>query len=207
MKRPEHIAISSGRMTPRRALSIGLVGAIHVAVIWALLNGIAVRIKNYIPPTLIAHVVNIQQPEQKVAPPPTSFVKPTEPQIAPPPVIDIQTPPPPAAISTPPRQPATNTVPVNASASGIASTHTTPPYPPNARRLGEQGEVRLKITVTPQGTVGDAQVEQSSGHPDLDQTAMDWVKSHWRYKPAMQNGVAIASTTEAIVKFDLKTAH
>ncbi|SRR5579885_653660 len=207
MKRPEHLAISSGRVTPRRAISIGIVGALHIAVIWALLNGITAKVQKYIPPTLIAHVVDVQQPKPQTVPPPPTLVKPTEPQVMPPPEIVVQTPPPPAAISAPPQQPATNPVPVNASAAGITSTHTTPPYPPNARRLGEQGQVLLKIMVTPQGSVSDAQVARSSGYPDLDQTAVDWVKSHWRYKPAMQNGVAIASTTQAIVKFDLKTAH
>ena len=55
--------------------------------------------------------------------------------------------------------------------------------------------------------MSNAQVQQTSGFPDLDQTALVWVKVHWRHKPAMQGVVAIASSTEAIVKFDLKNAH
>ena len=207
MQRPQHAAIHREGMSPRRMASIGFVGVLHIVVIWALLNGFAQKAVKYLPPVLEAHVVNTQQPQQRVLPPPPSMVKPTEPQVAVPPEIQIQTPPPQTAISAPPQQAVTNPAPlVNASAAGITNTHTTPPYPPMARRMSEQGIVRLKISVTPQGTVSDAQVEQSSGHPDLDQTAMAWVKAHWRYKPAMQNGMAVASVTEAIVKFDLKNA-
>ena len=79
-------------------------------------------------------------------------------------------------------------------AASIAGTHTTPPYPGIARKMGEQGTVKLRLTISPQGVVTAADVVQSSGFPDLDQTAVSWVMSHWKYKPAVQAGVAVTST-------------
>jgi len=51
-----------------------------------------------------------------------------------------------------------------------------------------------------------AQVTNSSGVAELDQTAVDWVVAHWKYRPAMQNGLAVASTADAEVVFNLKNA-
>lgn len=207
MKRPDRIQISDGQMTPRRAISVGFVAALHIVVIWALLNGFAKKIVEYVPPSLKVIDIAPVQPKTVQPPPPTTLVKPTDVPTVPQPVIDIQQPQQPATtVNVQPQQPNPPAV-TDASVSGLTSTHSTPPYPPNARRLSEQGSVTLKIMVTAQGAVSDAQVVQTSGYPDLDQTAVEWVKAHWRYKPAMQGGVAVASVTQAIVKFDLKNAR
>ena len=92
-------------------------------------------------------------------------------------------------------------------ASGVSNTHTIPAYPPLARRLGEQGGVRLSLTISASGDVTGASVVQSSGYPDLDQTAVEWVMSHWRYKPATHGGVAVPSQTLANVVFNLQNAR
>ena len=91
-------------------------------------------------------------------------------------------------------------------ARGVMSTHTTPPYPSIEARLGHAGTVTLRLSVAADGSVVDATVENSSGSSALDQAAIEWVKSHWRYTPATHNGVAVATTTEAAVRFDLKNA-
>jgi protein TonB len=85
----------------------------------------------------------------------------------------------------------------------IAATHTVPPYPPIARRLGVEGKVTLRLTVSVEGRVSRAEVVTSSGRDDLDQTAQQWIMAHWRYKPALANGVAAASQTLATVTFSL----
>jgi outer membrane biosynthesis protein TonB len=48
---------------------------------------------------------------------------------------------------------------------------------------------------------------QSSGFPELDQAAVAWVVSHWKYKPAVQGGVTVTSQSQAAVRFDLKQAN
>ena len=86
---------------------------------------------------------------------------------------------------------------------GVAATHTTPPYPPIARRIGAEGKVTLRLTVTPEGRVSRADVVTSSGRDELDQAAQQWILAHWMYKPALANGVAVSSKALATVTFSL----
>lgn len=86
---------------------------------------------------------------------------------------------------------------------GITATHTVPPYPPIARRLGVEGKVTLRLTVTPEGRVSEADVVTSSGRDDFDQTAQQWITAHWIYKPALANGVPVVSKALATVTFSL----
>ena len=60
-----------------------------------------------------------------------------------------------------------------------------------ARRLGDQGEVRLDVYVGTDGSVLDVVVVQRSGSPLLDQTAVDTVRK-WRFKPATVDGKPVA---------------
>ena len=62
-----------------------------------------------------------------------------------------------------------------------------PPYPAMARRLGEEGEVRLDVHVSQDGGVTEVKLKKSSGSALLDQTAIETVKK-WRFKPATVDG-------------------
>ena len=86
---------------------------------------------------------------------------------------------------------------------GIVSTHTVPPYPPIARRIGAEGKVTLRLTVTADGKVAQADIVTSSGRTDMDEAAQQWILAHWRYKPALNDGVLAASHTLASVTFSL----
>ena len=57
-----------------------------------------------------------------------------------------------------------------------------PGYPATARRLGIQGTTMLRVHVLVDGQVGDVVVQESAGHPDLDQAAADAVR-RWRSSP------------------------
>jgi len=105
-----------------------------------------------------------------------------------------------------PANPAPAAPPVSAAASSIGSTHTTPPYPEQARRLNLSGTVRLHLSITAEGAVSAATVVTSSGNAELDTKAVAWVIKHWRYKPALASGVAVASEADANVVYDLKRA-
>jgi periplasmic protein TonB len=211
MQRPLH-AVSqaqSQRMSRQRMAAIGAVGVLHVIFIWALVTGMAQKIVKVLPPELQVEVVTTPPapPTPPSVPKPVQLAPADVPQV-PPPVIDIQ-----QSAPTAPVQVTTNTAspgpvaPANTSVSGVMNTHTIPPYPDVAKRLGEQGQVQLHLTISPAGDVTGATVTKSSGFADLDQTAVDWVVAHWKYKPAIQNGAPIASATDAIVKFDLHNAH
>lgn len=89
---------------------------------------------------------------------------------------------------------------VSRPAQAIAEAHMFPPAPP-AYRTGGPHTVTLLISVTEVGSVASAAVQSSSGIAELDGMALAWVKKHWRYLPALRNGVAVGVTTTAIVTF------
>jgi|WetSurMetagenome_2_1015567.scaffolds.fasta_scaffold165729_1 periplasmic protein TonB len=89
-------------------------------------------------------------------------------------------------------------------AQSIAATHTKPPYPPIEQRLGITGAVQLRLTISAEGAVTGAEVTRSSGSAGLDRAAQTWVLAHWRYRPALRGGAAVASTTQVLIRFDLE---
>jgi len=69
--------------------------------------------------------------------------------------------------------------------------NVSPPYPLAARRMGEQGEVRLDVHVAADGSVSEVRVRQSSGSPVLDQAAIDTVRN-WKFRPATVDDQPVA---------------
>jgi protein TonB len=200
-----HTPLSQSAPAWRRYAGISLAVLLNGGLIWALASGLAVKITQHFTPPIHVAVINTHQPQQPATPPPTPQIMKTLPtETTPVPVIQIAPDSDAQTITVQPQQPQAQ--PTDSSASGLTNTHTTPPYPPVARRLGQDGTVILSITVGTDGVVTAAQVAKSSGVPELDQAAVDWVKGHWRYKPAVQNGVAVPSNTQAAVKFDLRKA-
>jgi len=78
-----------------------------------------------------------------------------------------------------------------------------PSYPSSARRLGVQGTTLLRVHVLDDGRVGDVDVEQSAGHPDLDSAATDAVR-RWRFEPARRGTQPVAMWVRLPVEFRLK---
>ena len=70
MERPGHaIPVKQGQpLTPTRIASLGVVGLLHVMLIYALATGLAVRMVKQLPRELVAQVIEPQQP--KPEPPP-----------------------------------------------------------------------------------------------------------------------------------------
>jgi len=220
--------IPDTRPTNWRVIGGAFVGALHVIAIWALANGLATTLMKEVPKLIEAKIVQTPPPPKEKPPPPQEVKLQPPPQIqafVPPPDIKIATPPPPAPVQqvqkitppppappprpapvvTPPPPPAAPALP-DTEAVGIACTHTTPPYPPVAHRLGKEGTVSLHVAISAAGDVTEASVVSSSGNDELDQAAIEWVKSHWRYKPAIHSGQPVASTAQVAVKFTLKNA-
>ena len=204
MEHPTHEILSAKpAMSRQRAIGLGLVGLLHVAFIYALATGLAQKIMINVPHELKAQVIAPQEkPNEATKPPPPTMVVPKD-SIAPPEIKvettqqqAIQQPMAPAAPSSAP----------STRANGITSTHTTPPYPGDAKQKGHEGTVVLHIVISPQGEVTSASVSKTSGFPELDQEAVSWVSSHWKYKPAVENGTPVASASDAQVVFSLKNA-
>jgi periplasmic protein TonB len=64
-------------------------------------------------------------------------------------------------------------------AEGIVSPH--PDYPPEARRKGIEGMVKLEIEVQEDGRVGEVRKLVPSGSFILDNHTISWVKRRWRF--------------------------
>ncbi len=88
----------------------------------------------------------------------------------------------------------------------IQATHTIPPYPALDLRLGHEGTVVLRLTISAEGRVTEATVVRSSGSDSLDNAARSWVMAHWRYQPAIRGGVAVPATGTVGVEFNLRQA-
>jgi protein TonB len=71
-----------------------------------------------------------------------------------------------------------------------------------AREQGWQGKVILRARISAEGTVKQAEVQESSGFPVLDDSAAQAVKT-WTFEPAKNGEFAVASTVALPIRFDL----
>ncbi len=78
-----------------------------------------------------------------------------------------------------------------------------PAYPIQSRRLGEQGQVVLRVLVGEDGAAQRAQVQQTSGHDRLDRAALATVLT-WRYVPGKRGGVPEAMWFDVPIQFVLE---
>lgn len=210
MLMPSHEIVStrSSGLSPRRAATIGAVGLLHAAAIYALVTGMTGEIIKAMPGDITVRFLDTSAPLNPMTPPPQPTM--TQPTVETTPTVrmpDYK-----IADSTGTTihvtaVPSYRQSVADSGAIGLTSTHSTPPYPVEARALSHQGTVVLRITVSPQGDVVSANVVQSSGFAELDLQAVSWVTAHWKYKPAIQAGAPVSSQTEAAVKFDLKQAR
>ena len=206
MLMPEHqiVSIRESAITPRRAVTIGGVGLLHVAAVYALISGMAAQIVKLVPPDLqIETLQSATQPNTAPVPQLPTLAQPTQdttPKIEPP-VINIANTDSTTITVTTTTHPQS---PADSGATGVSGTHSTPPYPLEARAQSHQGTALLQLTISPKGDVIAANIAQSSGYAELDAAALSWVLAHWKYKPAIQGGVAVTSQTQAAVKFDLR---
>ena len=113
----------------------------------------------------------------------------------------------PAPASAPSTGPAVASIPRDTPLTTVARPtggyQVRPAYPATARRLGVQGTTLLRVHVLDDGRVDAVDVEESAGHPDLDQAAADAVR-RWRFEPARRGNDAVAMWVRLPVQFRLK---
>jgi len=205
MERPSHMIFDT-QSRSRRLPFIGLAISFQAPALWLFAHGFS----DYrIPPVIHDFVVDpIREKEHpKLPPPPDPVMKKPEKMVVPDPKFTVDRKGDLNTIHTEGEQKQITVllnpeVPDRTPVS-ITGTHTVPPYPPIARRIGAEGKVTLRLTVTPEGRVSEAEVVTSSGRDDLDQTAQAWIIAHWTYKPALANGDPVAGKTLASVTFSL----
>ena len=193
-------------MTPQRATGLIFAGLLQVVLIFALVEGLNIKVwptpENKMEGRIIPDKNAVKPPEAPPLPPVYNPI-PIDPIAPTIPIDDGDS----TTRITTVRGPVTPPTTYDRMAAAVGGTHTTPPYPPLAIRLSEEGSVQLRLTISAQGSVTDAVVVRSSGYDDLDQAARNWILAHWRYQPAARGGAAVASTSDVQVRFDLKNAH
>ena len=78
-----------------------------------------------------------------------------------------------------------------------------PSYPPLSRRFGEQGEVMLRVLVSPTGEALQVELLASSGHRRLDEAARKMV-AKWRFIPAQRGQEKVQAWVRVPVVFQLR---
>ncbi len=130
-------------------------------------------------------------PPARIIPPPAPIGRPVPPPAPPPPP-----PPPPPAPSQ-----ARGVQPDNA---GRWAGQIQSDYPSRALRSGEEGIVRMRITVGTNGRVESCSVSGSSGSSTLDDAACRGMQRYARYRPALNAaGNAISATTTQAINYQI----
>jgi protein TonB len=124
---------------------------------------------------------------------PTGIVTPQEP--APPVAAPVA----PAIASAPPAPPKIE-LPLS---SADYLQNPRPAYPPLSRRLGEQGQVIVRVMVGADGVPQSAELRKSSGFERLDQAALATALK-WRYVPGKRGGVPEAMPVNVPINFVLE---
>jgi protein TonB len=78
-----------------------------------------------------------------------------------------------------------------------------PPYPSQARRLGERGRVVLRVLVTAVGLPERVELRTSSGSPRLDGAALQAVQ-RWKFVPARQGETPVSAWVLVPILFTLE---
>lgn len=82
---------------------------------------------------------------------------------------------------------------------------TLPPlYPPEAKKQGIQGTVKLRAVIGTDGLIKDVKV--IDGHPMLTSSAVEAVR-RWKYRPYLVNGKPVEVETSILVNFTLAKAN
>ena len=113
-----------------------------------------------------------------------------------------------AAIMAPPVQANYFSGPESGSGRNVGSAPNPSPedvlsaYPLMSQKMGEQGEVQLKLSLSESGSVTSAAVTKSSGIARLDDAAIQYAKTRWSFHPA--RGEEMPAGMELNVRFVLQ---
>jgi protein TonB len=191
---------------------IGPLGAIillHLAFFYALQSGLIKKASTLVPKEVFATLITPERapepepPKEQPKPKPKTvpIVKKT---VAPPLPVPVVQEPSPTAVTAPPAPPqpavpaaAATPEPSPAPAAPAAPRTITsgveyiqkpqPEYPAASKRMGEAGQVLLRVLVNDKGRSESVQIQKSSGFPRLDEAARQAVQRA-RFKPYTEDG-------------------
>ena len=212
------MAYADQKMSGSKVVAIVIVAAIHLALGYAFVTGLAYQYGKKVSEKL--NTFDVEEPPppppDEPPPPPPDVPMTPPPVVTPPPivsaptvappVISVPVPPPPRPVEAPPPPPPPP-APPRISQAAVAKGNpgqyfNSDNYPPSALRAGEQGRVVASLTIGTDGRVADCEVTSSSGSAALDQATCRIAKSRVRYTPAKdENGQPIASRATLPVKW------
>lgn len=196
------------------AVSFGLHAAAVGLALWAVAPSMS-------PPAARPQVVSVALIQSRPVPP--AEVVPPVPEPPPPPPRPVpqplrqpvQVPPEPQPVQTPPPQPLVQAAPISTVAEVAEETvlvepsfqadylsNPAPGYPRISKRLGEQGEVSLRVLVDAQGKPRQVELDVSSGFARLDRAALD-VVLRWSFVPARRGSRAVEAWVIVPIVFRL----
>jgi protein TonB len=180
---------------PRRIGGIAFVALLHVAIIYALVNGLGAQMVQVLRQPLEAKIIEPARlpPPEAPPPPPPRLVTPP-PVFIPPPLIRIAQPPPLVPViaavtrvkpTTPPQAPAPSP-PAQQTAAGLDPNQscTPPQYPEEAEDLEQTGVSVLQFLIGTDGHVLNSRIASSSGYGSLDNAALRALEQ-CKFKPAI----------------------
>jgi protein TonB len=139
------------------------------------------------------------QPVAQPQPQPTPDTRPTFTEAARPEVFV-----PPAPIDVQPADPGVQEGP--AEVGELATIHAPHPrYPIRPLRAGIEGTVTLRILVGADGLPIAVEIGRGSGNRELDSEARRHVLKHWRFQPAMREGVAVQAWGTVDIAFRVQS--
>ncbi|RHW17909.1 energy transducer TonB [Sphingomonas gilva] len=198
-----------------RIVAIVIVALIHAVLGYVLITGLAYNVVKKVAEDLNTFDVKEEPPPPEEEPPPPPPDQPMEPPpvVAPPPIVQTNTPPPvimqtvrtpppvfvPTPIAPPAPPPAPPAPPAVSKAAAVRGNpgdwFPLDDYPPDAQRRGEEGTVRVRLSIDTRGRVSDCTVTSSSGSSSLDEKTCQLARRRGRFQPALDAaGNPIAST-------------
>ena len=140
------------------------------------------------------------------APPPKPPPQPEKPKPPPPKPVQKRPPTPQAPVEAQPQQaaPAAPAAPKTVTASQLG--YLVPPnpiYPTQARKAGEEGNAVVRVLVDVTGRPAQVSLQTSSGHPELDQSALSAVRAA-QFRPYAEGGLAQAVWVLVPINFVLR---
>ncbi|MEO5692695.1 MAG: energy transducer TonB [Usitatibacter sp.] len=189
----------SQRSWGKHAPSILLVVVLHIAIGYALVNGLARKMVEIIKPPIETKIIEEvkKPPPPDVPPPPPPKLAAPPPPFIPPPEININVPPPPpsqtiTAVTTVPPPPGPPPVyrppaPVAPPASVVrrefkAAYRVDPVFPRQAQREGISGRVIAHVVVQPSGAVTEVRIISASPPRVFDREVIRAL-SQWKFNP------------------------
>lgn len=201
----------------QRSSLLVIVVALHLALLAIILTARTV-VPQIMATPLIVDLLQApeaeKEPEAKplpIARPPMQRQKPVPTHKTPVPLLETTSSSVPAA-AAPVSEPADSKPTTSAHASEATSQarfdadylrNPAPPYPALSKRMGEEGKVVLRVSVTPQGSADNVEIKTSSGSPRLDESARKTVQN-WKFIPAKRGETTVQSWVLVPIIFKLE---